>query len=253
MIRRRKCRDKHATERTQAPWVGRQRDHENTAQSELGLDLRGTRFKVLGTGLMSRLSLLSSSSCFLMMGLVAETGSITLRWGDWATEEWVRGKMGGQALADFQFQGSSRLQIQPSNSFLSPAISNVHVHCLPSAQVPAPSLSRPTSVLTVPTAPGSPFSFPALPRTRPCRVAPSPNLTSKDGLCTGRSSASSWLLNMLPNGPSAGKYSIPSCNRASILTLTMTRLPFYWEVKTLFLLYLSLPQTQVHLFSFVAS
>lgn len=39
-------------------------------------NLRGTRFKVLGTGLMSRLSFLSSSSCFLMVGLDEPAESI---------------------------------------------------------------------------------------------------------------------------------------------------------------------------------
>lgn len=41
-----------------------------------GGNLRGTRFKVLGTGLMSRLSFFSSSSCFFIMALDEPAESI---------------------------------------------------------------------------------------------------------------------------------------------------------------------------------
>lgn len=39
-------------------------------------NVRGTRFSVFGMGLMSRLSGLSSSSCFVILGLEADTGSM---------------------------------------------------------------------------------------------------------------------------------------------------------------------------------
>lgn len=56
-------------------------DEEKVGNAGTGLDLRGTLFKVFGTGLMSRLSDLSSSSCFLITGLLEEEDSIRLRTG----------------------------------------------------------------------------------------------------------------------------------------------------------------------------
>ena len=43
---------------------------------------------------------------------------------------------------------------------------------------------------------------------------------------------------------------LPICLTSDLFLFLKKRLPFYWEIKTVFLLFMSLPQIQVHLSSF---
>ncbi len=59
-----------------------------TRNSESNGNVRGTRLSVFGMGLMSRLSGLSSSSCLVILGLEADTGSMG-GGGSGCGERWV--------------------------------------------------------------------------------------------------------------------------------------------------------------------
>ena len=96
-------------------------------------------------------------------------------------------------------------------------------------------------------APGSRSCCRVLRHGSPSTICPIPSQSSSGGRCTGPLSAHSSPLSISPSGLSAGEYLRAlnvACPQSSDHDF-LFRLPFYWEVKTLFLLYLSLPQTQV--------
>lgn len=96
----------------------------------------------------------------------------------------------------------------------------------------------------VSTALGSHTSCHALQRIRRLRSARHLQRNSRDLLSIGPSLALLLQRNMLQNGLSAGER--PAKNVCASLTQwSCDRIPFYWELKTIFLLFLSLPQTQV--------
>lgn len=85
----------------------------------------------------------------------------------------------------------------------------------------------------------------ATPLSKPFRIALYQNPIFKGGRCIGRSLVPSLPLNIWPSGWLAGKpFRISHFFQSELI---IYRLPFYWELKTLFLLFLSLPQTQVGL------
>lgn len=116
-------------------------------------------------------------------------------------------------------------------------------HLLRSAFPPTFSDGLPAEPLII--APGSLSCCLAFPPSRLFPIAPCLNPNSKDGQCTGVLLGSLSHLSISQSGSSAGKSALSYNPSAPHLSFIVSRLPFYWEVKTLFLLFLALPQTEV--------
>ena len=97
-------------------------------------------------------------------------------------------------------------------------------------------------LLTQYTVPGLLFLFLAMLPSKLCPIALSQTLNYTNGQCTGPLLALLSPLSMSQSGSLAGMLCFLMYQLASD---SSQRVPFYWEVKTLFLLFLSLPQTQV--------